>query len=79
MTRDDTIVEPRHVNIIPKTKKSRVLNIVNNDNEVKLNNVSNKNLSYTMVEFYSLIVHIIKEQKAPSETKHICKSHLDHD
>ena len=30
MTRDDTIVEPRHVNIIPKTKKSRVLNIVNN-------------------------------------------------
>ena len=32
-----------------------VLNIVNNDNEVKLNNVSNKNLSYTMVEFYSLI------------------------
>lgn len=32
-----------------------VLNIVNNDNDVKLNNVSNKNLSYTMVEFYSLI------------------------
>lgn len=32
-----------------------VLNIVNNDNSVKLNNISNKNLSYTMVEFYSLI------------------------
>lgn len=31
------------------------INVLFNDDQVKLNNISNKNLSYTMVEFYTLI------------------------
>lgn len=52
------LIKKEIMNNSGKVNYSDLINKINDllsDNQVKLNNISNKNLSYTMVEFYTLI------------------------